>query len=118
MQCASTGVLPGPVAAAITSGPSGITADSTLTFEFGTDSGSSGAGIRFQCKLADSSGNLTAPAHKDWQECTSPASFPDLPDGSYQFAVRADVSGRQAQLASVLPLPLLPAMVSSISNAH
>jgi hypothetical protein len=80
-----------PLTAAITSGPSGITAEDTIKFEFGTESGS-GAGIRFQCKLADSKGNLTAPAHKDWEECTSPASFADLPDGSYQFAVRAGVS--------------------------
>ena len=84
-------LLPTLFTAAITSGPSGITAEDTIAFEFGTESGS-GAGIRFQCKLSDSKGNLTAPAHKDWEECTSPASFSDLPDGSYQFAVRADVS--------------------------
>ena len=49
------------------------------------------AGIRFQCKLGDSNGNITSAAHSDWQNCTSPATYDSLPDGAYQFAVRAEV---------------------------
>ena len=48
------------------------------------------AGIAFECRLADGSGNITnSAAHRDWADCSSPASFSGLPDGAYQFSVRA-----------------------------
>lgn len=50
------------------------------------------AGITFECRLGDAAGNITDPAaHHDWRVCTSPVQYSGLPDGSYQFAVRAQV---------------------------
>lgn len=50
-------------------------------------------GISWECKLGDAAGNITdASAQHDWRPCTSPVTYPSLPDGSYQFAVRAQVT--------------------------
>lgn len=47
-------------------------------------------GIRFECRLGDAAGALSAPGvHRDWAECSSPATYDGLPDGGYQFSVRA-----------------------------
>lgn len=85
--------------AAITAGPSGVTAASPVKFEFSTPSGNA-AGVRFQCRLGDSNGNVTSSAHRDWAACASPATFEGLPDGAYQFAVRAEVRGRRREAAA------------------
>ncbi len=50
------------------------------------------SGISWECKLGDAAGNITdASVQHDWRACTSPATYSALPDGSYQFAVRAQV---------------------------
>ncbi|PSC76615.1 Serine protease ABC transporter B family tagA isoform A [Micractinium conductrix] len=77
------------VVASITGGPANITSSDPVTFEFSGPSGNA-AGIAFECRLADGSGNITnSAAHRDWADCSSPASFSGLPDGAYQFSVRA-----------------------------
>jgi hypothetical protein len=66
--------------ASITSGPNGATNSPSPRFEF-----SSPEAATFQCKL-DSG---------DWETCSSPKSYADLPDGAHAFSVRAiDEAGK------------------------
>ena len=126
------------------SGPQGISNQDPPTFEFTLSTGSSG-GVKFECRLAGSNGEVGAPGTMDWavsraasterealvscfapalrracplglllsgwappllppgtcadatrpppprspQACSSPQSYKGLPDGAYQFSVRA-----------------------------
>lgn len=72
----------------ITGGPDGLTNANPVQFTFNTASGVS-QGIEFECKLGDSNGNITGPGMVNWSPCVSPASYSGVPDGIYQFSVRA-----------------------------
>lgn len=78
-DCASTmtadlQVATGAPKATITSGPSGPTRDTDVSFAF-----SASGAVRFECRLDDG----------DWSACTSPAAFSGLADGTHTFRVQA-----------------------------
>lgn len=77
------------VVASIQSGPKGATSVVPVAFELTTQSGT-GVGVAFECKMTDSIGEVGAPGTHDWKECSTPAMYPVLPDGAYQFSVRAE----------------------------
>lgn len=76
------------VLAVIQSGPSGVTNAQSPTFEIGTESGTA-AGVQLECQLADAAGVVGSQGTQDWQPCSSPVTFNNLPDGAYTFSVRA-----------------------------
>ena len=59
----------------ITSGPSGLTNDSSPSFDFSSSAGGPG----FECRLDSGA----------WSACTRPKSYASLSDGPHTFAVRA-----------------------------
>ena len=68
------------------SGPSGLTGDSTPTFQFSSESGAT-----FQCRVGTAS----------FATCTSPLTIGPLPDGPHTFEVRAtDAAGNTGTAAS------------------
>ena len=83
----------GPPDTSLTAGPSGITADSTPTFEFGsTDNGAT-----FECRVA-----AKGAAAPNFAACTSPFTPASaLADGAYTFEVRAkDAANNTDQTAA------------------
>jgi hypothetical protein len=58
--------------------PAAITRDTAPRFTFSA----SGGGASFECALGGDGGH-------DWQPCTSPRSYPGLPEGHHTFEVRA-----------------------------
>ena len=72
-----------PPTVQITSGPTGVTNDSTPTFNFTTGNGAT----RTECRVGNGS----------FSNCTSPFTTPALGDGAYTFTVRAfDAAGNSA----------------------
>ncbi|MGH2753126.1 MAG: adventurous gliding motility protein AgmC, partial [Actinomycetota bacterium] len=67
--------IPGAPDTTITSGPSGVVANNDAFFGFTATEAST-----FECRL-----QTTDP----WTVCTEPATYTDLPDGAYNFEVRA-----------------------------
>ena len=80
-------VCKGPLKTRITSGPSGITNDTSPTFAF---TNSPGTNVGFACSL-DSAG---------FADCTSPFSTPLLVDGPHHFEVFASCDGSRGATAS------------------
>ncbi|KAK9839424.1 hypothetical protein WJX81_001331 [Elliptochloris bilobata] len=72
------------VVAVITDGPSGLTNQTALSFAFRTQVGA-GAGVAFECALA----NMALNNSEAYHACSSPATFGNLTDGHYTFRVRA-----------------------------
>jgi hypothetical protein len=70
-----------PPTTSITSGPSGVISQSSVSFGFA----SSEAGSSFQCELA---GPGSQPG--SFSPCASPATYANLADGAYTFAVQAN----------------------------
>jgi Subtilase family/PA domain len=101
------------VVATITSGPTGVTNAKKVSFELGTTSGGS-TGVSYECKLADGSGGVGAPGTADWSSCTSPATYDNLPDGTYTFSVRA--SGEKIDSSVVFTKDTAPPVVSLQSD--
>lgn len=74
------------VSAVITGGPSGVTNAPEVSFEFGIGVRGTSSGIAFQCMLeAVVNGQ---PVNGQWADCTSPATYSNLPDGEYVFSVK------------------------------
>jgi hypothetical protein len=97
------------VVATITSGPTGVTNDKKVSFDLGTTSGGS-SGVAYECKLADGSGIIGAPGTADWAACSSPATYDNLPDGTYTFSVRA--SGEKIDSSVVFTKDTIPPVIS------
>lgn len=97
------------VVATITSGPTGVTNAKKVSFDLGTTSGGS-TGVAYECKLADGSGGIGAPGTADWAACTSPATYDNLPDGTYTFSVRA--TGEKIDSSVVFTKDTVPPVVS------
>jgi len=89
-------------AVTVTDGPIGATRDTTVTFSFAADR----PGSSFQCRLSPPTGSAT------FTGCSSPTSYPTLPDGAYNLQVRAtDATGnagpatsRDFQIDTALPV--------------
>jgi len=68
--------------------PAELTRDAAPSFRFSA----SGAGASFECSLGGDGGH-------DWQPCTSPRSYPGLPEGRHVFQVRTGEDDDPASFA-------------------
>ncbi|KAL6772119.1 hypothetical protein ACKKBG_A28990 [Auxenochlorella protothecoides x Auxenochlorella symbiontica] len=90
------------VVPSITKGPSGPTNASPIVFEFAAAGNAAYGGLAWECLLADGNGAVGSTGTQDWKACSSPASFAGLPDGTYEFSVRAQGETTQANQTFVL----------------
>ena len=77
------------VVASVRSGPTGVVATRSVSFDVGAPGGrggSSGKDAQYECALSPAS---TTPSSASWKPCTSPARYDGLADGAYVFRVRA-----------------------------
>lgn len=73
--------------AVIKSGPEGATRESSPEFHFNTQSGGNPLD-GFECQLSDTDGATNLGPLHDWEDCSDPVKYHDLPDKSYKFSVR------------------------------
>jgi hypothetical protein len=76
---------------ALDSTPAAVTRDSAPSFRFRSND----PGASFECSLGGEGGH-------DWQPCTSPRSYPGLPEGHHTFEVRAGEDDDPASFAFVV----------------
>jgi HYR domain len=83
LATASSWALAAPEKPTLTTATAVWTQQTTATFEFSSLDATS-----FECRLDGGGAN--------WAACTSPLSFPSVPEGSHTFQVRAYASGEQS----------------------